>query len=67
MEVKETHMKREKHAEPTRREVVSKMFFGAVGALFAAVFGKAGKAGASDEFERNISDTEASYYKRLAG
>lgn len=53
--------------EMTRREVISKAFFGMAGALLASVIPRRTKDARREDIEKNISDYDASYYKRLLG
>jgi hypothetical protein len=67
MELKEAEMDRKEADHLTRREVISRGFFGVVGALIASILPRSRKEMTREEFERNISDREASFYRRLAG
>lgn len=51
----------------TRREVLIKASIGALGVLLLRFFPRIRKETEKERFLKNISDVEASYYKRLAG
>jgi hypothetical protein len=67
MEMKEVSMAAKREREMTRREIISKAFLGVTGALLASLLPGRMKETRREEFERNISDRDASYYKRLLG
>lgn len=65
--MKEARMATKKEREMTRREIISKAFLGVTGALLVSFLPGRMKETRREEFERNISDREASYYKKLLG
>lgn len=67
MEVEEEDMKKDWQRSITRREVISKALAGIAGAVFASILPRFRRGRERDEFMKNISNRDASYYKRLAG
>ncbi|KPJ48586.1 hypothetical protein AMJ40_07230 [candidate division TA06 bacterium DG_26] len=60
-------MDNKKAGSMTRREVLVKAAVGVFGILLLPFFPRVRKETKREEFLRNISDVEASHYKRLAG
>lgn len=60
-------MDNKKAGNMTRREVLAKAVMGVFGVLLLPLFPRVRRETKREEFLKNISDVEASHYKRLAG
>lgn len=56
-----------KPGDVTRREVLVKAAMGVFGVLLLPLFPRVKRETKREKFLKNISDVEASHYKRLAG
>jgi len=65
--VKEMRMNTEERGGVTRREVISKLVLGIAGGVLAFAVPRPERDAKDEEFAKNTSDRDASYYKRLAG
>jgi len=67
MEIKEELVDRQRDNNVTRREVLGKVVAGLTAVLLSPLFPHVRRETKRAEFIKNISDRDASYYKRLAG